>query len=129
LLERLDLARERDKVPRELSLGMKRKVALAMGLLREAEVILLDEPLNGLDPAAQREVREILLELRADGRTLLVSSHWLPELERVADTFVLLFNGRVRSLGTLDQLRQSAGASPDADLETLYFELLGGDDR
>ena len=125
LVERFQLGPHLNKVDRQLSLGTRRKTSIAMGLLRKADVLVMDEPLNGLDPDAQRELRAIMGEERDAGRSVLVSSHWLPELERVASTYLVLDDGRLHAEGTLDELRQRSGLPPDADLEAVYFATLG----
>ena len=87
-----------------LSHGMKQRVALARTLLHDPEVLILDEPANGLDPPARIEMRRLLLELAARGKTLLVSSHVLPELARVAHRVAILSRGRLRACGTLAEI-------------------------
>jgi ABC-2 type transport system ATP-binding protein len=93
-----------------LSHGMKQRVAIARTLLHDPEVLILDEPANGLDPQARIEMRQLLLDLAARGKTLLVTSHVLPELARVCHRFAIITSGRLRAYGTLEditrQLRQ-----------------------
>ena len=125
LVERFHLGPHLDKLPSQCSLGIKRKTALVMGLIRQAEVVLLDEPLNGLDPDAQRELRDVIAEASTEGRSAIVSSHWLPELERVAARYVVLRDGATVATGTRGELADRLGAAADSSLEDLYFAAVG----
>ena len=87
-----------------LSHGMKQRVALARTLLHDPEVLILDEPANGLDPQARIEMRQVLLDLAARGKTLLVTSHVLPELARVCHRVAIITRGRLRAFGTLPEI-------------------------
>jgi ABC-2 type transport system ATP-binding protein len=87
-----------------LSHGMKQRVALARTLLHDPEVLILDEPANGLDPQARIEMRQLLLDLADRGKTLLVTSHILPELSRICHRVAIITSGRLRALGTLDEI-------------------------
>ncbi len=122
LLERFDLASSRDAFGSKLSQGMRRKVALAMVLMHDSRVVLLDEPFNGLDPQAQRELRSLIRGLRDEGACVVLSSHRLAELEVLADSYVVLAHGRMVARGGLDALRAASGLI-DADLETAYLAL------
>src|SRR5262245_8040804 len=83
-----------------LSHGMKQRVAIARTLLHDPEVLILDEPANGLDPAARIEMRQLLLDLAHRGKTLLVTSHVLPELARICHRVAIITRGRLRAFGT-----------------------------
>ncbi len=87
-----------------LSHGMRQRVAIARTLLHDPEVLILDEPANGLDPQARIEMRELLLDLAERGKTLLVTSHILPELSRICSRVAIITSGRLRALGTLDEI-------------------------
>src|SRR5438270_2720633 len=87
-----------------LSHGMKQRVALARTLLHDPVVLILDEPANGLDPQARIEMRQVLLDLAARGKTLLVTSHVLPELARVCRRIAIITRGRLRAFGTLEEI-------------------------
>ncbi len=106
---------------RTFSLGMGQRLGLAAALLGDPEVLILDEPVNGLDPEGIRWIRT-LLRRRADaGGTVLLSSHVLAELAEVADDVVVIADGRVRAAGTLDEI--AAGYS---SLEEAFFSMTGG---
>ncbi|MDH3584825.1 MAG: ABC transporter ATP-binding protein [Phycisphaerae bacterium] len=87
-----------------LSHGMKQRVGIARTLLHDPPVLILDEPANGLDPAARIDMRRILRQLADMGKTLIVTSHILPELARVCDLVGIIIGGRLRALGTLEQI-------------------------
>jgi ABC-2 type transport system ATP-binding protein len=87
-----------------LSHGMKQRVAIARTLLHDPEVLILDEPANGLDPQARIEMRQLLLELADRGKTLLVTSHILPELSRICHRVAIITRGRLRAVGTLEEI-------------------------
>lgn len=123
LLEAFDLWEHRDKTTLGLSQGMSRKTALAMALLHDSGLVILDEPFNGLDPAGQHELRSRIEELRQRGLAVMVSTHRLAEIERLADRFTVLRQGEVVASGTVDDLRLVSGSGPDADLEDVYLAL------
>jgi ABC-2 type transport system ATP-binding protein len=87
-----------------LSHGMKQRVALARTLLHDPPVLILDEPANGLDPQARIEMRQLILDLADRGKTFLVTSHVLPELARICHRIAIITRGRLRALGTLDEI-------------------------
>jgi ABC-2 type transport system ATP-binding protein len=94
----------RDLSVEALSHGMKQRVAIARTLLHDPEVLILDEPANGLDPQARIEMRQVLLDLAARGKTLLVTSHILPELARICHRVAIITRGRLRAIGTLAEI-------------------------
>jgi ABC-2 type transport system ATP-binding protein len=87
-----------------LSHGMRQRVGLARTLMHDPEVLILDEPANGLDPQARVEVRQTLLNLADQGKTLLVTSHVLPELARICNRVAIITRGRLRAFGTLEDI-------------------------
>jgi ABC-2 type transport system ATP-binding protein len=94
----------------ELSKGSARKVAIARALLHDPAVLVLDEPASGLDPGTRRELDGFLLDLRKEGKAILLSAHNLRQVEDLCDTIVLLHRGKVAAQGSLAQLRHSFGA-------------------
>lgn len=108
-LQWVRLADAANKRVRHYSLGMKQRLAIAMALLSEPELLLLDEPVNGLDPAGMLEIRELLMELnRQRGVTIFVSSHLLHEVEKMCTHIGIIHKGSMRFEGTLQQLEASA---------------------
>ncbi len=104
-LERVGLLAAAKKRYRVYSLGMKQRLAIAAALLRPRELILLDEPTNGLDPQGTREVRGLIREIAADGITVFVSSHLLAEVDQICSHVGVMRTGRMVFQGRLDELR------------------------
>src|SRR5262249_57804518 len=92
----------RDRFLESLSHGMRQRVGLARTLLHDPPVLILDEPAGGLDPQARIEMRDVLRRLADMGKTLLVTSHILPELSRICHRVAIITKGRLRAFGTLD---------------------------
>jgi ABC-2 type transport system ATP-binding protein len=111
LLERVGLAgRAHDRV-RRYSFGMKQRLGIAAALLGDPRLLILDEPINGLDPAGVHEMRGLIGRLASGGRTVLVSSHVLAELEQVSDWLIVIAGGRLVFQGPAAELLTQAGAS------------------
>jgi ABC-2 type transport system ATP-binding protein len=106
LLELVDLGPKRDAYVVSLSRGMQQRLCLAHALVHDPSVLLLDEPASGLDPRARVELRELLRELRALGKTILISSHILPELEELCTSVAIVDRGRVLAAGTISDIGQ-----------------------
>jgi ABC-2 type transport system ATP-binding protein len=104
LLELVDLADTRDAYVQSLSRGMQQRLCLAHALVHDPAVLLLDEPASGLDPRARVELRELLRELRTLGKTILISSHILPELEELCSSLAIIDHGRVIVTGTVGDI-------------------------
>ncbi len=109
LLERVGLEGRESTTLARFSRGMLQRLGLAQALLGEPELIILDEPASGLDPVGQRDVRNLMLELKASGTTVLLSSHQLSEVEAVCDEVTILDRGRVAARGDIDDLLNVAG--------------------
>jgi ABC-2 type transport system ATP-binding protein len=109
VLETAGLADRGDDLVKKYSLGMRQRLALAAAVLKEPEILILDEPANGLDPAGMREVRDLLRGLADEGRTVFVSSHILAEIEQTCDRVAILARGRCVTHGTVDEVMATAG--------------------
>ena len=103
-LDRVSLTAAADRRVRGYSLGMRQRLGLAAALLGDPQVLVLDEPANGLDPAGIAELRDLLRGLTAEGRTVLMSSHVLSEVAQTADQAVIIASGRLRHAGPLTDL-------------------------
>src|SRR5262245_10309018 len=108
-----------------LSHGMKQRVAIARTLLHDPEVLILDEPANGLDPAARIEMRQLLLDLAHRGKTLLVTSHVLPELARICHRVAIITRGRLRAFGTLEAITRQLSQRRPMEVQLTRAEQLG----
>jgi ABC-2 type transport system ATP-binding protein len=104
LLKLVDLGKRADSKFATYSLGMKQRLGVALALLGDPELVFLDEPTNGLDPAGVVEVRELIRELGTDGRTVVLSSHLLAETELVCDNVAVLSRGKLIAQGTIKEL-------------------------
>jgi ABC-type multidrug transport system, ATPase component len=129
-LRRVGLTHAASKKVRAYSLGMKQRLAIAHTLLTPHELLVLDEPTNGLDPQGTREVRALIRRLAADGTTIFVSSHLLPEIEQLCSHAAIMSAGRIVAQGTLDELRAAGRArivvrTPDASGATRVLERAG----
>jgi ABC-2 type transport system ATP-binding protein len=130
LLEELEMDDKRDKLPSELSRGMKQKLAIACGLLHSPEVIFFDEPLTGLDPVGIRRMKDSILRRARAGAAILISSHLLHLLEEVCSHVLILKNGRKVIDGTLEEMRQKfSEQAGGANLEEVFFRATGEDKR
>jgi ABC-2 type transport system ATP-binding protein len=109
VLDVIGLGDRADDLVKRYSLGMKQRLALAAALLKDPELLILDEPANGLDPAGMREVRHLLRRMADEGRTVFVSSHILAEIESTCDRVAILADGRCVAQGTVDDVVATAG--------------------
>jgi ABC-2 type transport system ATP-binding protein len=123
LLELVDLAAKRDAYVLSLSRGMQQRLCLAHALVHDPQVLLLDEPASGLDPRARVELRELLRELRSLGKTIVISSHILPELEELCTSVAIVDRGKVLAAGTIAEIGQRLRVG-----EVLRVRVLGGAD-
>ena len=121
-LERFELGEKRDAKVEELSKGNQQKVQLIGALLHDPELIILDEPQSGLDPVNMVLVRNLLRELKDEGRTILLSTHMMGEAEKMADEIILIHRGKVVLDGPLEEVRGSHGRN------TLHMEFEGDGD-
>ncbi|MDD4889426.1 MAG: ABC transporter ATP-binding protein [Phycisphaerae bacterium] len=122
--ELLDLvgldAKARKRPLREYSKGMQRRIGLAQALINDPELILLDEPTTGLDPIGTREMKDLILLLKKQGKTVLLCSHLLADVQDVCDRIIILFRGRQLRLGYVSELLQ--------DRDIMQLQIRGGSD-
>ena len=119
LLELVDLGEKRDDYVESLSRGMRQRLCLAHTLVHDPQILLLDEPASGLDPRARVEMRELLRELGAMGKTIILSSHILHELAELCDSVGIIEKGTLVVSGSLDQIKQQALLKRSLRLEML----------
>jgi ABC-2 type transport system ATP-binding protein len=123
LLERLDLWVHRDDRCEGFSRGMKQKAALAGALIHDPRLLILDEPLTGLDAAIARQVKDLLLERARAGCTIILTTHILDVAERLVDRMGIIQSGRLLAEGTLQELRAKTGHA-DSTLEEVFLNLV-----
>ena len=104
LLDMVGLGNVRTRVVGEFSKGMQRRIGLAQALINDPDLVILDEPTAGLDPIGCREVKDLILTLKKRGKTVLLSSHLLSDVEDVCDRVVIYYGGKIQALGTLNDL-------------------------
>jgi ABC-2 type transport system ATP-binding protein len=130
-LERVGLSQAATKKAHAYSLGMKQRLGLANAMLMPRELLVLDEPTNGLDPQGTREVRGLIRSFAADGTTVFVSSHLLAEVEQLCTHVAVMSSGRLVAQGTLEEFRRSGGRrraevrTPDIESARAVLESLG----
>jgi ABC-2 type transport system ATP-binding protein len=125
LLEMLGLWPHRHQRCETFSRGMKQKVALAGALVHQPKLLMLDEPLTGLDAAASRQVKDLLAATVRRGATIILTTHILEVAERLADRIGIIDHGRLIAEGTLEELKSSVGGE-GKNLEDLFLELTSG---
>jgi ABC-2 type transport system ATP-binding protein len=123
LLEELELSDKKDEIASSLSRGMLQKLSLACAFLREPRVVILDEPLTGLDPRGIRNIKESIRRRAASGTAFLLSSHLLVLVEALCDQVMILHRGRKMAFGSLDAIRGLAALHADATLEDVFFAV------
>lgn len=127
LLREFGLADKESALPGELSRGMRQKLLAACAFLHEPSVILLDEPLTGLDPLAIRQMKQGLRARAEAGAALVLSSHLLPVVEELCERVLVLAGGRCAALGTLDEIRSRlTGGHGDGSVEELFLRITSG---
>jgi ABC-type multidrug transport system ATPase subunit len=121
LLARLALTEQRDVLGQALSKGMRQKTLIAATILADAPILLLDEPMVGLDPKGQRDLRELILGLRGAGTAIVMSTHILESAESLCDRAIIMKNGRAIAAGNIADLRTRA--SGERSLEDAFLEI------
>jgi ABC-2 type transport system ATP-binding protein len=104
LIERVGLSHAAGRPLRKFSKGMLQRIGIAQALMGNPDLVVLDEPMTGLDPIGRKEIRDLMLELKHEGRTVLYSTHILPDVEMTCDRVAMIFGGRVRNVGPLAEL-------------------------
>ncbi len=124
LLERVGLAGRADRPIRKFSKWMVQRLALAQALVGDPPIVILDEPMSGLDPIGRKDVRDLILELRAEGRTVLFSTHILSDVEAICDRVGILVEGRLTDCGALADLVAPGARAVELVVENAAPDLL-----
>ncbi|MDH5508238.1 MAG: ABC transporter ATP-binding protein [Anaerolineae bacterium] len=128
LLALVDLEEKADQLIESYSGGMRHKIGLCSAMLNHPRVLVLDEPLAGLDPYSARRIKDVLRELCSQGVTVFLSTHILEIAERVCDRVAILDRGRLVAVGTIPDLHAQAESASESTLEDLFLQLTGGDE-
>lgn len=123
LMRRFDLTDKRDDLVLSLSKGMKQKLAVACAFIHDARVILLDEPLIGIDPKGVHELKQLLTQARDESKSILISTHMLDTAERLCSRIVILQHGSIVAEGSLQELHERAEMGENASLEDVFLNL------
>lgn len=130
LLEMVGLSQTRTRAVGEFSKGMQRRIGLAQALINDPDLVILDEPTSGLDPIGCREIKDLILALARRGKTVILSSHLLSDVEDVCDRVVIYYGGKVQAMGTLkellvkpDTLRITTPALPRETMERVLASI------
>ncbi len=126
LLEFFGLGADADKMILDYSTGMKKKAAIACALIHNPALLVMDEPFTGIDPVATHAIKQLLKTLVQRGLTVFFSSHVMELVESLATRIAIIDQGRLRALGTADELRHAAGLPAGASLEEAFVSLVGG---
>ncbi len=124
LLGKMQLLDKKDKLGKELSKGMQQKLSICCALLPKPQVVLFDEPLVGLDPHAIKELKKMILEMKAQGASILISTHMLESVEELWDKVLIMMNGRVAAMRTKEEIALSG-----ENLQDLFFAITEGNGK
>ena len=111
LIEMVGLTRDRRRQLREYSKGMTRRIGVAQALINDPELVILDEPTSGLDPIGTREMKDLIIDLKARGKTVIMCSHLLADVEDVCDRIAVLHQGELKELGRVEELLRVTGVT------------------
>lgn len=123
MIERVGLAHATDRPIGRFSKGMMQRIGLAQALVHEPELLVLDEPMSGLDPIGRKEIRDLILEERRKGRTILFTSHILSDVERLCNRVAIMHRGGVTAYGSLSELLAPGVERTEIELEAWSVEL------
>lgn len=123
LMKRFDLYEKRNDFVLSLSKGMKQKLAIACAFVHDARVILLDEPLIGIDPKGARELKDVIADAKQAGKSILISTHMLDTAEHLCDRIIIIRKGTIVAEGNLAELHERARMGNNASLEDVFLTL------
>ena len=126
LLDRFELLEFKDELIESYSHGMKQRLVMCSALLHDPDILIIDEPMVGLDPRAARMVKDMFRRLAKSGKTIFVSTHSLDVAEEISDEIAIIDYGKIVATGTMDELRKKAGI--DGSLEDIFLRLTGDED-
>jgi ABC-2 type transport system ATP-binding protein len=109
LIQLVGLEKAKRRQLKEYSKGMTRRIGLAQALINDPDLVLLDEPTSGLDPIGRKEMKDLIISLREKGKTVVICSHLLPDVQDVCDRIAILYSGELKVLGRFSDLLKSQG--------------------
>jgi len=124
LLDRLGIGDAAHTRLRKYSKGMVQRIGLAQALLNHPELVILDEPMSGLDPIGRKEIRDLILSLKEEGKTVFFSSHILPDVEMICDRVGILVDGRLKEVGVLEEMLEAKIESIEVTVREADLDLL-----
>jgi ABC-2 type transport system ATP-binding protein len=125
-IERVGLIKSKDKLISEYSLGMRQRIKLASSIIHEPELLILDEPLRGIDPLWRVKVIELIRDFEKRGKTVIVSSHILSEIEDMTDSIILIHQGKIFAQGKIEQIRELLDTHPhQVSIKSDNIRLIG----
>jgi ABC-2 type transport system ATP-binding protein len=122
LLERFSLEKRSDETVEKYSTGMKQRIALAKALISNPQIVILDEPTSGLDPQSARNLREIILEIKEEGRTVLLTTHYMEEADQLSDRIAIIDHGKIIALDTPENLKRGLSKTNSLILELNHWD-------
>ncbi|UUX91439.1 ABC transporter ATP-binding protein [Methanoplanus endosymbiosus] len=122
-LNRMKLSDYREKKVGDLSKGMSRRLQFIVSVIHRPELLILDEPFYGLDPVNKKQIKDILLELKRDGMTIIMSTHQMDEVERMCDRILMINNGRSVLYGNINEIKERFGFSAVVDYEGILPQM------
>ena len=122
LLKMFEIWDKKDEFVKTLSKGMRQKLSLCCGVISNAQMLFLDEPMVGLDPKAIRNLKDLIQQLKDEGKTLFVSTHLLDPIETICNRVIVLKKGKIIAEGSLEELRHQLGEE-HASLEEVFLEV------
>ncbi|MGQ9844008.1 MAG: ABC transporter ATP-binding protein [Spirochaetota bacterium] len=126
LIEKVGLKRAAELPLRKYSRGMLQRIGIAQALAGEPDLLILDEPLTGLDPIGRKEIKDLILEQKKKGKTIFFSSHILPDAEAVCDRIGIIIDGQIMEIGEIDKLLKKGTKTDELSLEDWFFQQVKG---
>lgn len=126
LLAEFQMADKLNQFSTHLSKGMRQKMMIMCAFLVQPDIYIIDEPFVGLDPLGIRALLELMVKMKEEGASLLISSHILATIEHYCDRFIVLHEGELLAIGHLNDIRSAAGGDEHAPLEELFYQLVNG---
>uniref|UniRef100_A0A7V0Z792 ABC transporter ATP-binding protein n=1 Tax=candidate division WOR-3 bacterium TaxID=2052148 RepID=A0A7V0Z792_UNCW3 len=129
IIDKVGLKKAADLPLRKYSKGMLQRIGIAQTLVGDPDLLILDEPLTGLDPIGRKEIKDLIIELKKNGKTIFFSSHILPDAEAVCDRIGIIIDGKIMKVGGLDELLKNGTKTDEISLEEWFFNQVRGSQK